>query len=584
MKINDLATYLCLVALILVSCKKDEPIEPPVDNSYPAGTLDLGSDVNADFFGRVVDANGEAVSNASVIIGDLSTVTDNNGAFKLDAASVPSKLAYIKVTKSGYFTGAKSIIPQTNALNFVQITLVEKQLTHQFASGTPTTVSVQNGVSIDFPDNYLDQFGTEYFGQVKVYASYVAPDDVDIDKFLGASYGQGKDAVERYFENYGMLMVELEGNSGQAISLAPGDAATIHMRVDANQISNAPSGIPMVYFDEKVGYWVENGWATLSGDEYAGTVTHFDSWSFAAAYSAAQVSGFVTNDLGDSLSNFVIETNSLNGAAHIYTASNGKFNAYVPSDQVIDLSTFDECGTATIITSVGPFSSGTNGIGDFQIPNGSVNLTKQVGQLLDCGASAVNNGYVVMTVGNGSYIQHVADGNFEVHIINCNSASTYEAYGFDMSTNEQSIVYQKDMSGNINQTGTIVACAATSEYISFSIDAVSPILYTADLFCGQLDSGGGPYFTAYPIDHSIEIISQVFTEGSYSYYANQQPNTVWVHPDDMYNFASFSIQSVLIEWPANPGGYLQMTFHGFYTDVLLNQHTISGDMVVLRDS
>lgn len=583
MKITVL-TYLAVLALVLVACKKDEPVEPPIDTSYPSGTLDLGSNITADFFGRVVDENGNAITNANITIGSVSTVTDNNGVFKLDQASVPAKLAYVKAEKAGYFLGAKSIIPVAGSHNFVPITLVQKQLSQQFVSGTATTVTLQNGISIDFPHRYVDQFGSDYYGSVNVYAAYVSHNDLDIDKYLGTSYGQGSDGVERYFESYGMFLVEMEGNNGQVVTFAPGEEATINMRINSNQLSNAPSGIPMTYFDEKAGYWVENGWATLSGDQYTGTVTHFDSWSFAVALSAAQVGGVVTNDLGDSLSNFVIQTNSPNGNAQSYTSSNGTFNAYVPADQVVDLSTLDECGTGTVITSVGPFSVGTVGIGDFQIPNGAVNLTKQVGQLLDCSANAVSNGYVVLDVGNGSYIQHVSNGEFQVHVINCESASTYEAFGFDIDAGEQSIVYQKDMSGNINQTGSIVACGATSEYISFSIDAGTPILYTADLFCGQLDSGGGPYFTAYPVDHSIEIISQTFTQGSYSYYANQQPNTIWVHPDDMYVFSSFSIQSVLIDWPANPGGYLQMTFNGFYTDVLLNQHTISGDMVVLRDT
>src|SRR5690606_14588839 len=107
---------------------------------------------------------------------------------------------------------------------------------------------------------------------------------------------------------------------------------------------------------------------------------------------------------------------------------------------------------------------------------------------------------------------------------------------------------QKGITTSINYTGTILACAGTAEYLSFSIDGGTPYLYTTDIFCGLTDTGGGTFLHIYPVDHAIEILSQVYSPGGYDYYANVQPNTVWVHTLDFNPFGSFSIHTELLEW------------------------------------
>ena len=575
----QLLSALFIFGIVVTSCKKDPEPDPPVENDYPSGTLDLGATVTADFFGRVIDENGSPISGATVVVGSNTTTTDHNGVYKIDQATVNTKLAYVKVTKSGYFIGAESIIPDANSLNYSQITMFSKQLTTSTVSEQAITVTIANGVSVDLSGRYTDQFGLAYSGGVNVYARYIAPNEIDVDKAPGSNYGQGGDGVERYFESYGMILLELEGYNGQVITIAPGTEATVRVRIDASQISNAPAGVPMAYFDQKAGYWVEDGWADINGDEYVGTVSHIDHWNMAAAHGVAEVHGDVQNHLGDSLSNFLMQNSSPNGAGHFYTSSNGTFRTYIPADITIDWSVLDDCGNATVINSIGPYGAGTPYTESIQIPDGTVDLVHLFGDVLDCGLSLVSNGYVVTTVGSSSYAQFISDGNFMIDMVNCEGIVNYDIVAHNMTSEETSINFQKTISSANNLAGTIIACDTISEYLSFSFDGGSSFIYTADITCNATTGG----FVIHPSDNAIIITSEVVAPGGYDYYASAQPNTIWVHPADFNISQSFSIHTDLLEFGNGYGEIVALTFSGFYTDLSLVQHTIAGDLVVFRD-
>ena len=79
-------------------------------------------------------------------------------------------------------------------------------------------------------------------------------------------------------ETYGMLSVNLFSPAGEQLNINPDFPATLTFPVDVST-PNAPTEIPLWYFDEAVGYWKEQGIATKVGNQYIAEVTHFTWWN-----------------------------------------------------------------------------------------------------------------------------------------------------------------------------------------------------------------------------------------------------------------------------------------------------------------
>ncbi|WP_019616818.1 carboxypeptidase-like regulatory domain-containing protein [Psychromonas ossibalaenae] len=86
-------------------------------------------------------------------------------------------------------------------------------------------------------------------------------------------------------ESSGAVSVDLFDNSGAAVNLGKGKRAKIMIPLASHlDARNAPQIIPLWYFDEQRGYWIEEGFAYLGRDEtgsysYNGHVSHFTTWN-----------------------------------------------------------------------------------------------------------------------------------------------------------------------------------------------------------------------------------------------------------------------------------------------------------------
>ncbi|WP_028863478.1 carboxypeptidase-like regulatory domain-containing protein [Psychromonas aquimarina] len=86
-------------------------------------------------------------------------------------------------------------------------------------------------------------------------------------------------------ESSGAVSVDLFDDSGAVVNLDKGKRAKIMIPLASHlNAHNAPPIIPLWYFDEQRGYWIEEGLAYLSRDEtgsyaYNGHVAHFTTWN-----------------------------------------------------------------------------------------------------------------------------------------------------------------------------------------------------------------------------------------------------------------------------------------------------------------
>jgi len=116
--------YLLAVVLIvsISSCEKDNniPINEPINEPESNFAENFGSTITAKFMGAVINEEGNPIKGATISVGSSMAITDVNGVFSVENASVFEKFAYITAKKDGFIDGSRALVP-TDGVNQIQI-------------------------------------------------------------------------------------------------------------------------------------------------------------------------------------------------------------------------------------------------------------------------------------------------------------------------------------------------------------------------------------------------------------------------------------------------------------------------------
>jgi hypothetical protein len=127
--------------------------------------------------------------------------------------------------------------------------------------------------------------------------------------------------------SYGMADVSLTDNAGNALQLKDGTSSQLTFPIPSGMESNPPATIPLWYFDEERGIWIEEGTASLQGNIYVGTVEHFSWHNLDVPGERVTIRGKVT-DCEDKPVSYVKVTVDQTAAV---TDSKGEYSVYVPA-------------------------------------------------------------------------------------------------------------------------------------------------------------------------------------------------------------------------------------------------------------
>ncbi|WP_412983812.1 hypothetical protein [Pontimicrobium sp. IMCC45349] len=597
-----------LLALIIFSFScNDEELNtntPPQGNDPDPTTFsqNFGNEISRNFLGTVVDKNNNPIENVTITVGSSIASTDSNGVFIINNANVNERFAYIKASKAGYIHGSRAVVPSSGT-NKVTIMLLDETVIGTTNSGSQETFNLDNGASVSLEGEYIKEDGTAYSGSVDVIMHHLDPEDENMSNQMpGMLYAANSQNEERMLQTYGMLAVELRGSGGEDINLAEGSTAEIRVPLATNLVASAPATIPLWYFDETHGYWIEDGQANLVGNEYVGTVTHFSFWNYDAQFPAVNLCINVVDENDNPISNLSITLTHSNSdylypTSSGYTNENGEVCGLVPSNETLELNaySYDACGSNTIYTSnIGPFSTDSTITIMIPIQDNPEIITETItGNFNDCNSNPVIDGYVNLTYGNQSYIDIVDDGNFEITLIRCAGDDTFQISGADY-TNLQT-------TGEINYTfttpttniGTITSCNDVTEFIQFTIDGVEEhlIIEWIDAYFGE---------NGQTTDFSLNIYAQTndnfgcfFLFGSLNDapYIGTYDHLDWNTPGDTgmtiqeCNDIADENNNIIYNLTAigDVGEYIDINFSGDYQDFQGNTHTITGVIHVLRD-
>ena len=381
------ALLLIGILLFTASCKKDGDTAPA-----PAANIALS--------GVVVDEAQKAVASASVVVDGHTTTSDDRGYFSIETASATDGRYVIKVSKANYFNSVVGVTPGKANTRTV-LTLTALKDAKAFTAGTTTTLTLDGGMKIDMPAGFTKN-GAAFTGTAKAFVRYVSPADTNLPAIMPGGDFAGLDAsgAKKVLTTYGAVLAQLQDAGGNNLELAAGNTATLRFPAGTSTLTT----IPLWHFDETSGLWKEEGSATLVGNEYVGTVSHFSSWNLDMSSGQGIIKGIVKDCAGNPVSGVRIQV----GQKTVMSADDGSFVAAVPSGQTHTVSTTWDAGNVTIQAPTLPEGQ----VVEVVLPC----IPTTTGKLVSCAGSPISGSVVLTTVGEKfiSYAEAGSDGRFSI--------------------------------------------------------------------------------------------------------------------------------------------------------------------------
>jgi hypothetical protein len=581
---------LLLVALVfcLFSCNKDDsPSNPQNQDQDPDPTAfaqNFGNEISKTFLGTVLDINNNPIENVTISIGSSVAMTDVNGVFIINNATVNERFGYIKAQKSGFIHASRAVVP-TSGTNKIRITMLPEIVAGSTSSGTQETISLQNGASVALEGDYIKPDGSAYSGSVNVILHHLDPADENMpDQMPGMLYAANAQNEARMLQTFGMLAVELRGDNGEDLNLAEGSSAEITVPLDPSLMTNAPSSIPLWYFDEVNGYWIEDGQATLVGNSYVGTVSHFSFWNCDVPAEYVDFCVTVNDTSGNALANITISLTSINyGTSYGSTNENGEVCGLVPNNETLEIKaySYDVCGNSPIYTdTIGPFTVDSN-ISITVSDDPDLISETIVGVFNDCDGNPVSDGYVSLRYNNQYFTEIVTNGDFEVNLIRCNTYDTFRIKAYDYVNIQETDSLNYTFTSPLTNLGSIQSCNTIEEFITYQLGDNPAITYNFNLQGGV--DGNYLYIPYYSDDQEFYFnffIDDFNGAGSYtSSYLN-----FFDENNDSTTLESAFIGTSNVTYFGLVDDYIDVNFTGVISDIDSTDETpISGTIHVLRD-
>ncbi len=284
--------------------------------------------------------NDDPIANASVNIryGNqrLTASTNSEGQFSVAAFSTDQRIT-LNADAEGYAEHAVILTSNRPLADQLTIRLQENSLNLEFDSTLSQNFALDDLVLLNLPENALvDSNGTLFEGTAKVEINVIDP-ALDSSTMPGDYQVQPENGNSDILESFGALAVTFQSPAGP-LNLAAGQQATIRIPVSSlYDISAAPSTMPLYYFDNDSGFWVEEGSATLVEDAetgqpvYVGQVSHFTVWNADQPLNTVELTGCVFDSTGNPLANIQIISDGRDyiGRSSAYTGNNGCYTIQV---------------------------------------------------------------------------------------------------------------------------------------------------------------------------------------------------------------------------------------------------------------
>lgn len=271
-KCNFTIISITLLALLASACT--ETTKDTVKDSSKETTI---------ISGKICDMEGNNLTDVIVISGDKQIKTDSTGLFSLDVDTLIGNRCVLRIQKEGYFDRIYSK-KATDTINY-PIQLIKKEqskfVTLKRFDAKEGAMIEANGATVSIPKSGLVKSdGSDYNGTVDIAVVYLSPTGAPAMNPLmsGADLmAIANDGDTVPLISYGMVNVEMTDEDGNPLQLKEGCEA--NLKYPAPKGFSSHDTIPLWYFNEENGLWIEEGYSTRQGDNYVGSVKHFTWWN-----------------------------------------------------------------------------------------------------------------------------------------------------------------------------------------------------------------------------------------------------------------------------------------------------------------
>ena len=340
-------------------------------------------------------ATHAAIGGASVTVNQYSngvshlvgqTDTDADGGYGVQVPIAPGRLT-VHVEADGYAAQSGVVtLPGETAGRTVHLDMVPVQTAQAFTAVEGVNVSVDGQPAVSLPGNAMvTDDGEAYTGQAVVSVAALDPSQdptVMPGDFLG---WDAESQTAAPIESYGAVNVALAADNGAPLQLNGADSAQVSIPLaQGRSPQEAPPTIPLYYWSEELGYWIEEGEARLEEVTqgrwaYVGSVGHFSTWNADVFYESVAIASCVLDGDGEPVGNAELTARGIDytGTSSAIANEDGQFEIEVRPNSELELvavSGEESSDAMTISTGDGNLSldlclvvQGERGLEDFPV-------------------------------------------------------------------------------------------------------------------------------------------------------------------------------------------------------------------------
>lgn len=336
---------------IATSCsddKEEEIVQPPDEPENPDVPKPPVIDVtvtmkDATVEGVVTDVEGNPLGSVTISSGEAQATTNDMGLFTFERIASANGRFVFTFKKDGYFTITRSGVFSDNLS--MQVVMQSRNNASNVVSTSFSATSKNalkaNGMEVAIPASSLvTASGTDYTGTVNADMLYLSPDNENFTTMMpgGDMAAVRTDRSDATLVSYGMVEVSLTDNSGNPLQLKKGSQSEMTFPIPESMKDNPPATIPLWYFNEEAGVWVEEGTATLQGNVYVGSVSHFSWHNLDVPEERVTIKGKMTDCKGRPVSRLLVTVDQTSDI----TSSDGSYQVYVPANTPVTVTVKSE--------------------------------------------------------------------------------------------------------------------------------------------------------------------------------------------------------------------------------------------------
>ena len=300
-------------------------------------------------------ATYRGISGASITIGQYQgdnsrmvgeAKTTENGNYSVQVQVNPGRLT-VKAIAAGFAPHSIIVDVSDGSSRTADLAMVQVQVTQPFRPDNNAAIKVDGQTVVSLSANVLvTDSGGAASGEAKAMVTVldaskdpsVMPGDLES---YNADTGEGEP-----IESFGAMNVEFTGTNGNRLNLESGKQANISIPLaSGRRPEDSPKSIPLYYWSDATGYWVEEGEAVLERTAdgkwaYTGNVGHFSTWNADALYESITMKGCVQDQNGKPIKYAEVTARGKDyvGSSSATTDVDGQFEIEVRPDSELELS------------------------------------------------------------------------------------------------------------------------------------------------------------------------------------------------------------------------------------------------------